>query len=266
MPAEASVVITTYNSSRTIAGCLSSLLDLDPCEIPRRIVVFDNASSDGTPGLCASFRDVRTVRCERNLGLARANNIAAGLCGPGPVLFLNPDVIVRPGSISRLEAFCSESDGIGIAGPRLLSADGRIQSSARRFPDPSAIAARRTPWGRTRAGRAAIERHMPHNPDDNPTPVDWLVGAAMFVTARGREAFGLMSERYFLYFEDVEMCWRAWENGFEVWHVPDAVMEHESRRESAGRPGRALWLHLRSMLRFYSDHPGALTGRCPRPC
>lgn len=265
MPAEASVVITTHNSSRTIADCLSSLLDLNHAETPGRIIVFDNASSDGTPGLCAAFRDVRTVRSGRNLGLARANNIAAGLCGPGAVLFLNPDVIARPGAISRLEAFCSESCRIGIAGPRLLSADGLIQPSARKFPDPPAIAARRTPWGRTRAGRAAIERHMAQ-PCDHPTPVDWLVGAAMLVTARGRESFGLMSDRYFLYFEDVEMCWRAWENGFEVWHVPDAVMEHVSRRESAGRPGRALWLHLRSMLRFYSDHRGALFGRCPGPC
>ena len=204
------------------------------------------------------------MRAEPRAGESQQHCSRAVRPGPGalpePRRDSPPRVDLPPGGL------CSESDGIGIAGPRLLSADGRIQSSARRFPDPSAIAARRTPWGRTRAGRAAIERHMPHTPDDNPTPVDWLVGAAMFVTARGREAFGLMSERYFLYFEDVEMCWRAWENGFEVWYVPDAVMEHESRRESAGRPGRALWLHLRSMVRFYTDHPGALTGRCPRPC
>ncbi len=265
MPVEASVVITTFNSSGTIARCLSSLVNLDCSEAPRRIVVFDNASTDGTPEISSRFGCVRTVRSERNLGLARANNAAASLCGPGPVLFLNPDVVVLPGSLSRLGQFCSGSDRVGIAGPALTSSGGTPQSSARSFPDPAAIAARRTPFGSTRAGRAAALRHLTarRSEDGGAFRVDWLTGAAMWITSEGRESFGLMSEKYFLYFEDVELCWRAWEKGFEVWLVPDARMEHVPRRQSAGRPGRALWLHLRSMARFYQDHPGALIGRCP---
>jgi GT2 family glycosyltransferase len=94
-----------------------------------------------------------------------------------------------------------------------------------------------------------------------PVRVDWAMGAALWVTSAGRKTFGLMSERYFLYFEDVELCWRVWDSGMEVWLVPGARMEHVARRQSAGRPGRALWLHLRSMLRFYADHPKAMMGR-----
>lgn len=262
MPAEVSVIITTYNSSGTLGRCLESLLDLSGGDAPRAIVVFDNASSDGSEAIARGYRGVRSVGSRRNLGLARANGIAAGLCGPGPVLLLNPDVIARAGSISTLSDFCGSRPGVGIAGPRLLSADGSIQHSARRFPDPASILARRTPWGATKAGRAALSRHL-HPQADRPSPVDWIVGAAMWVTAEGRERFGLMSPRYFLYFEDVELCWRAWESGSEVWLVPGAEMEHVSRRESAGRPGRALLLHLASMLRFYSDHHGALFGRRP---
>jgi len=262
MPADVSVIITTYNSSRTLGRCLGSLLDLTGGDAPRSIVVFDNASSDGSEAIARGFRGVRTVRSDRNLGLARANLAAAGLCGPGPVLLLNPDVIARPGSVSALSDFCGSHPGVGIAGPSLLSPEGLVQHSARSFPGPAAILARRTPWGATPAGRAAISRHLPP-PADRPVPVDWIVGAAMWITRGGRERFGLMSPRYFLYFEDVDLCWRAWESGSEVWLVPGAVMEHVSRRESAGRPGRALLLHLRSMLRFYSDHHGALFGRRP---
>ncbi|MDM7992864.1 MAG: glycosyltransferase family 2 protein [Candidatus Fermentibacter sp.] len=262
MPAEVSVIITTYNSSGTLGLCLRSLLDLTGDDAPRAIVVFDNASSDGSFAIARGFRGVRAVGSDRNLGLARANGIAAGLCGHGPVLLLNPDVIARPGSISTLSEFCGSHPWVGIAGPRLLSPDGLIQHSARSFPDPASILARRTPWGATPAGRAATARHLPP-PVDRPSPVDWIVGAAMWVTAAGRERFGLMSPRYFLYFEDVDLCWRAWESGSQVWLVPGALMEHVSRRESAGRPGKALLLHLASMLRFYSDHHGALSGRRP---
>lgn len=262
MPAEVSVIITTFNSSGTLGRCLESLLGLTGGDAPRTIVVFDNASSDGSDAIARRYRGVRTVVSGRNLGLAKANGIAAGLCGPGPVLLMNPDVIARPGAISALSDFCGSHPGVGIAGPRLLSPDGLIQHSARSFPDPASILARRTPWGATAAGRAAIARHLAPS-TGKPAPVDWVVGAAMWVTAAGRKRFGLMSPRYFLYFEDVDLCWRAWESGSEVWLVPGALMEHVSRRESAGRPGKALLLHLASMLRFYSDHHGALSGRRP---
>ncbi|MCK7470342.1 MAG: hypothetical protein MZU95_05685 [Desulfomicrobium escambiense] len=74
-----------------------------------------------------------------------------------------------------------------------------------------------------------------------------------------------MNEAYFLYFEDVEWCRRAWKSGMEVWRVPEAVIIHECRRQSAGGSGRAARLHFRSMIRFFATHPSALAGKGPGP-
>lgn len=263
MPLGVSVVITAYNSSETISGTLSSIGGLDGREAPARTIVFDNASTDGTVDLCRRFGWVRTVRSERNLGLARANNAAASLCPPGPILFLNPDVRVLPGSLEALAEFCDSHPSTGVAGPCMLGLDGTPQSTARRFPDLMTIAARRTALGSTESGRRRVSEHMPRpDPLGAPRTADWLVGAALWVTAAGRRRFGLMSPGYFLYFEDVELCWRAWSSGMEVWLVPASRMEHVPRRQSA-RSAAALLLHLRSMCRFYRDHPRAISGGRP---
>ncbi len=103
------------------------------------------------------------------------------------------------------------------------------------------------------------------NPDtagtDKPSIVDWLVGAAMWLTPVERERVGLMSKKHFLYFEDVEWCMRVREAGMGVWFVPETVIRHDSRRESAGGSMNALWLHLRSMVRFFSEHLSVTIGK-----
>ncbi len=264
MPTEVSLVITAYNSAETIGRTLGSVYALPSSEAPRETVVIDNASTDRTVEVVRGFPRARMLRSRRNLGLARANDLAASLCPPGSILFMNPDVEVLPGALPELGAVERLHPRAGVIGPRMVDRSGNTQSTARTFPGPLEIAARRTPLGATRAGRAYLERHMPDADLSAPSRADWLVGAALWVTAAGRERFGTMSRRYFLYFEDVDLCWRAWESGMEVWYCPSSTMVHVPRRQSAGRPGRALWLHLSSMVRFFADHPEALTGRCPR--
>lgn len=263
MPAELSVVITTFNSAPFIGSALSSLAALPASESPAAVTVVDNCSSDGTAEAAASFGGVRVIRNTANLGLARANNIGAEASPPGDVLFLNPDVEVLPGSVGALLELARERPEAGLVGPALLAPDGTPQNPARTFPTLADIAARRTPLGRLSFARRRIERHFSPSSASSPCRVDWIVGAAMLLTSRGRDRFGLMSERFFLYFEDVEWCWRAWREGMEVWYHPGARIIHVARRESSGRPGRAAWLHLTSMLRFYCMHPSALTGRRP---
>lgn len=218
----------------------------------------DNASSDGSAEIAGSFPGVEVLRSPRNLGLARANNLGAARAGSGSLLFLNPDTVTLPGALSTLAAFEADHPDAAILGPATIDASGGVQSTARTFPTLLDILLRRTALGRMSVFRRRTDRHLHPVDGTAPARVDWLVGAALWLTRRGRQEVGLMSEVYFLYFEDVDWCWRAHAAGLEVWLVPGAVIRHECSRESARRPGRALWHHLHSMVRFFSRHPSAL--------
>ncbi len=264
MTLDLAVVVTTYNSAGTIGESLDSLLGREEDDSPAEVVVVDNASRDDSAALAASRPGVRLIRSERNLGLAGANNLGASRTSSGSILFLNPDATVLPGSLRELARFEADHPDAGVLGPRMLDGHGRVQSSARTVPSLLDVALRRTFLGRLRPFRGRLRRHMHPVSGEGPARADWLVGAALWVTASGRSRFGLMSERYFLYFEDVELCVRAWRSGSEVWYVPSASVMHVCRRASAGLPGRTTLVHLRSMLRFFRDHPSALFGPSSR--
>ena len=260
------VVITTFNSADSIPQVLESLRDRADDDSPAEVVVVDNASRDGSADL-AERSGVRVIRNERNLGLSRANNIGAREASSSSLLFVNPDITVLPGCLRTLDGFARDHGNACLLGPALYAPDedgGEVLSSARTFPTPLDILIRRTPLGRlTFLSGRRLRNHLFPVGTDAPAVTDWLSGAALWVTPRGRERVGLMSERFFLYFEDVDWAWRAHEKGMEVWYVPEAAARHACGRESARGLGSALCHHLRSMVIFYAFHPAALTGSRP---
>lgn len=260
-----SAVITTFNSAATIESALDSIQSLSGLEMPVDIVVVDNHSQDNTLDLVSNRRGVKVIACSENLGLARANNLGAKAALGEHLFFLNPDAMVLPEAVTTLMRFSLSHPEAALLGPAMTDRDGVQQSTARTWPSLLSIAARRTCLGRTELGRRAVERHLHLFNTDEPRPVHWLVGAALWLTPRGRSTIGLMNEAYFLYFEDVEWCRRVWQSGMEVWRVPEAVITHECRRQSAGGSGRAAALHFRSMIRFYMTNPPALFGKGPGP-
>jgi hypothetical protein len=173
--------------------------------------------------------------------------------------------MVLPGAVTSLMRFSLFRPEAALLGPAMIDENSVPQSTARTWPSLLSIAARRTCLGSTDIGRRAAARHLTRFTADEPRPVHWLVGAALWLTPRGRSTVGLMNEAYFLYFEDVEWCRRAWKNGMEVWRVPEAVIAHECRRQSAGGSRRAARLHFQSMIRFFATHPSALIGKGPGP-
>ncbi len=259
-----SAIITTYNSDQVISRVLESLFALPYGEKPSEVVIVDNASSDNTIDIIESCNlPVRTILNRQNLGLSKANNLGAALAGGDSLFFLNPDVEILPGAITALLEFQEEHPLAAIIGPAMVDEDGVRQSTARTWPGPLVIASRRTLLGKTRWGRRISSDHMGRfNSSSLPSKPNWLVGAAMWLTPAGRRKVGLMSENYFLYFEDVEWCWRAWKTGMEVWFEPRAEISHVCRRESASG-GSTLNYHLKSMLRFMVTHPAVLLGAGP---
>lgn len=265
MPLDLSVIITSYNSSATLSDTIKSLLRLNSDETPKEIIVVDNASSDGSADIAENFQELRVLRSNVNMGLAKANNKGADIATGRSLLFLNPDTEILPGALNTLMKFEETHPDAGLLGPAMLDSTDTVLSTARTFPTLLDIMLRRTFLGKFPGAQARQRKHLFSAEMDNPSEVDWLVGAAMWLTGSGRKEFGLMSPAYFLYFEDVEWCFRAHETGMEVWFVPDAFIKHLYKRESAGKPGKALWFHLRSMVRFFIEHPSVAIGKYETP-
>jgi N-acetylglucosaminyl-diphospho-decaprenol L-rhamnosyltransferase len=260
-----SAIITTYKNGQVVCRALDSLFSLSSTELPANVVVVDNSSSDNTISLLMNYKHpIELILNKQNVGLAKANNLGAAAATGDSLFFLNPDVELLPGAVTALFNFQRNNPKAAILGPRMRDERGITQSTARTWPSPAVIAARRTQFGTTLRGRKVSLDHLNRfNSLDEPSRPHWLVGAALWLTPGGRDRVGLMSRKYFLYFEDVEWCWRAWGKGMEVWYVPGAEIRHVCHRESASG-GKTLRCHLKSMIRFVATHPGVLIGAVPR--
>jgi GT2 family glycosyltransferase/lipopolysaccharide/colanic/teichoic acid biosynthesis glycosyltransferase len=253
-----SVIVVTYNSMAVIGDCLRSLAGGAEVE---EVLVVDNASDDGGPEwIEREFPWVRVLRNERNVGYARGVNRGLREAKGRHGLVINPDVRVRPGAIAALCRRLEEDPSAGIVGPKLLNPDGSLQYSCRRFYTPATFIARRTFLGRLLRLGAVDRAHLMVDADhDRTMSVDWLIGAAMLVRREALDDVGPMDERFFLYFEDVDWCYRMEKRGWRVLYHPEAVMVHQHQRESARKPlGRSLRSHLASWIRFYEKWSGLL--------
>lgn len=255
-------IVITYNSAQWIRACLQSLGGVPT-------IVVDNASRDETVAIVREeFPAVRLVARASNGGYAVAVNEGAALVPEDDVLVLNPDLVVRPGSIEALGTYLRDHPRVGIVAPRLVNPDGSIQASVRTWPTPFTMLARRSPFGRTSIGRRALARHLMENEVPmEPRPVDYALGAAMLVRRDAIREVGGMDERIFLYGEDVDWCYRMWQADWEVYVVPGSVMEHRyerlSRRTLDFR-SPATRHHWASVFKLFAIHPTLLVGRGPR--
>ena len=248
-----SIVIVTYNSADTVARCLESI-ELNPPAVPFETIVVDNASGDGTVSLVRSrFPATALIGNDTNRGYSKGVNQGVRAASGRFILVLNPDITVDDGSIDRLIEFMERHPRAGIAAARLLWPDGRVQPSCRAFYTIRALLLRRTFLGRLFPRAAALREHLMADFDhQSERRVDWVIGACMIVRREALETVGPMDERFFLYFEDTDWCYRMKQHGFEVWYVPASVMVHDYRRSSARSIFSGPFLrHLLSLLRYY---------------
>ncbi|MEZ4388466.1 MAG: glycosyltransferase family 2 protein [Candidatus Krumholzibacteriia bacterium] len=253
MSLDLSIVIVHYNTPDDLGRCLQSLRDQAPaCD--HEVVVVDNASSaPGLDELQAAFDQVRWVRNPENLGYGRACNQGMALVPARYHLILNPDIVVLPGALDALLAFADTQPRAGIIGPQLLNEDGSIQESCRRFYTFWTLLLRRTILGKLLPNSRTVARHLMRDFDHRSVrPVDWVLGGCLLVRREALDRCGPMDDRFFLYFEDVDWCYRMWRCGYEVVYLPDARFVHRHRRASArGAFTRSFWLHLTSLIAFY---------------
>ncbi|MGE5180325.1 MAG: glycosyltransferase [Bacteroidota bacterium] len=244
------IVIVHYRTPEALARLFASLAAALPKPLSE-IVVVNNSGEPLDDVVAGSPWPTRVLRPGKNLGYARGVNEGIRAVPDGDVLVLNPDIQVLPGAIEALVAAAAARPRAGILAPRLQNPDGTLQLSARRFYNWRTLLLRRMPLGPFVARSRAIRDHVMADWDHADTRrVDWVIGAAMLVRRRAMRDVGLMDERYFLYFEDVDWCQRMGRHGWEVLYVPTARMVHEYARSSAQIRPRSLRAHAAGLLRF----------------
>jgi len=247
------IVIIHYNTSGDLERCLASLAAF-PAGVGHEIVVVDNASVDeGLTDVQHRYPACRWIINDVNVGYARGCNQGMEAVEADYYLVLNPDIVVQPGALDRLLEFADDHPRAGMVGPQLLNEDGSIQDSCRRFYTFKTFLLRRTFFGKIFPDSLTVQRHLMKDFDHRSSrPVDWVLGGCLLVRRSAMDRIGPMDERFFLYFEDVDWCYRMWQAGFEVQYTPDARFEHRHRRASAqGKFSKSFWLHLGSLISFY---------------
>lgn len=257
------VVVVTYESRGYLEPLLNSLLT-EAGHLPLEVVVVDSHSSDGGPELVETrYPGTRVLRMHSNWGFAAACNVGANATRAGFVLFLNPDVVILPGSLASMVHYLQRQEDVGVLGCRLVNPDGSLQLSCREFYTWRSALLRRTPAGRLFPRHPELMRHLLLDFDhSSPREVDWVLGTCLMCRRRALDDVGGMDDRFFLYFEDVDLCYRMHRRGWKVLYYPGATMIHHHVRHSAkGWSRPAAWFHLRSLIRFHQKHGWSLLWR-----
>lgn len=246
------IVVVSFNARDALAGTLQSLTAAPPAAT-HEIVVVDNASTDGAPELVRSrFPTVRVIPAGGNLGFARANNLGIRATASELILLLNPDTIVPPDAIDRLVARLDRSADVAAIGPRIVDQQGAAELSNGARVTPWREAGRKTVTGLAARGNAAARRWIDRQTREE-REVEWVTGACLLVRRADAEAAGLMDERFFLYFEDVDLCAALRANGRRILFSPVAEIVHLRGRSETGH-GRARAAWHESQLAYYRKH------------
>jgi GT2 family glycosyltransferase len=260
------IVIVNWNTRDLLSRCLETVF-ASQGDFQCKVVVVDNASTDASAEMVrTAFPQAQVIASETNGGFSYGNNLglrALGYHGAGQVtadapryaLLLNPDTEVPPDSLFGMIQFMDSHPEVGVAGPKLILADGTLDLACRRsFPTPTVSFYR----------FSGLSKLFPHHPrfgrynmtfvdPDVAIEVDSVVGAYMQVRREAIQAAGLLDEAFFMYGEDLDWAFRIKAAGWKVWYHPEVTVRHVKRAASR-KSQKAKFEFQRAMLLFYRKH------------
>ena len=262
-PAVAAVLVN-YNAGDELRRALQSFAD-EMTGRPWEAVVVDNASVDGSGAIAEEFAPhARLIRNTANVGFGRGVNQGIAASRAPLILIMNPDCRLVAGAIDALSAQLRAHDACAIVGPRILDPDGSVQGSARGDPDMfTGLFGRTSLFRRLLPGLAVAKRNVVTgevaDTKDASVLVDWLSGACMLARRDALEQVGAFDERYFLYWEDADLCRRLRKRGWHVRYVPGATAVHRVGHSSRTARASSIRAFHASAYLYYATHvaPGA---------
>lgn len=252
-----SVAIVNWNTRDLLLTCLASLA-AESSRLPLEVIVVDNGSNDGSAeAVRARFPEVKLLANPASRGFAAGTNQALKLAAAPFWAFLGPDAEVKPGALQRLVQELQANPQVMAVGPKLLNSDGSLQPSGRRFPTlgraflegvlPAVL--KRTVWWRRKVfGRLDFNQ---------PAIVDEVSGACLVARREAFETAGLLDERFFIYYEEVDWFLRLAKTGGQVRYLPQAEVYHRWGAGMAQMKGEGVLINYRSAFEFWRKHRGA---------
>ena len=266
------IVIVNYNTRDVLRDCLRSIRE-SVGDITCEVVVVDNCSSDDSVAMVRAEHPwvQHVLATDHNGGYAFANNMGLRILGygigrspealPRYVLLLNPDTVLPPTALQAMVSLMDANPELGAAGPKLVRQDGSLDKACRRsFPTP-AISFYRF---------SGLSKLFPHSPrfgrynmtflDENVhTDVDAVVGAFMIIRSEALEQAGLLDETFFMYGEDLDLCYRIKQQGWRIVYYPAVTVLHLKGAASRKASRRAIIAFYESMRIFHNKHYRAQT-------
>jgi GT2 family glycosyltransferase len=247
---EVSTIVVTYNALPWVEQALESAADTE-------LVVVDHGSQDGTLELVRERFPEAIVVEQENKGFGAGNNAGMRAASGRWYLLLNSDAWLEPGALDALVAFAEAHPDAAVVGPRLLNPDRTLQRSVRGFPSVWRIATEylflRKLAPRTRALNAFYAGGFDH---DSAREAEFLMGSVLLVRPEAVEQVGGFDERYFMFSEETDWCFRFRTAGWKVWFFPGAEAVHVGGSTTKQNWGPMFREQVRGHLRFLADHRG----------
>ncbi len=228
-----SVIIVNWNVKDLLRHCLQSVIASE-IQGDVEIIVVDSASGDGSAAMVRrEFPQVKLIASDENLGYAKGNNIGAAQASGNYLFLLNPDTRLKANTLATLRAYLQAHSNVGVLAPQLLWPDGSVQSSRRRFPTLATLFWESTLLHQWFPGNKFARAY--HYNDISPAktaPVDWAVGAALFLRREVWKQVGGLDESFFMYFEETDWQHRVAKAGWKIHYLPAAKVTHYEGQSS----------------------------------
>lgn len=247
-----SVILVNYKVPEFLCEALKSLRHV---ELYNRseIIVVDNDSNDHSRLLIEkAFPEVHWIQLKKNLGFGKACNIGAQTAKGRFILFLNPDTLVGINTLRSSLTFMESHPEAGMMGPKILNSDGSLQASCRRSQPSPAIAFYHFSGLSTLFPKSKRfgKYHLTFMDPDEAAPVDAISGSFMVVPRQLFLEIGGFDERFFMYGEDLDLCWRITEKGYKVWYNPEIQIVHRKGKSSSKQIFRSRVAFYEAMVIF----------------
>ncbi|MBI5401948.1 MAG: glycosyltransferase [Ignavibacteriae bacterium] len=236
-----SIVIVNYNVKDHLDACLASIYKSNNNKYGIEIFIVDNNSIDGSSSfLKGKYPNANYIENEKNLGFSKANNIALKRVSGKYVLILNPDTILEEGTFEKLISFCENNKEVGAISSKLIMANGKLDLACKRsFPSLGVALPRITGLSKLFPKSRLFGKYNLTYLDENEThEVDAVCGAFMFIPKYVLDKAGLFDEDYFMYGEDLDLCFRIKKNGYKIYYYPEVKTVH-LKGESTKKSGLA---------------------------